>query len=334
MKPPVPVALACAALIAAVSAGARARTSAGCPVVLRPDDADPIWQEAVRDLRAWLHDASGRDMDCGGIEVRANGAGMAVVFTTGDGRRAERPVRAPAQLLAVVEALTITVPEPPLPSPPPPQALPSNRPLDDRPRPAAGVLGSTEAARTRFLIDGRSGLRLSEPTPCSAPPAATCAFGSLSLGIGVGINIGHWDLGVLGQYDPVPLLLSGSVTPGFARSTYAVGLWAGRRDAVGPLDAVAGLAASIALTDQTNQDTNGQQQGTQQQGGYSVAEPRVGVFAGVVVPRRASVRLRPELAFDVIASRMGRSLIPPDATLPALPWWSTSASVGIEWEAP
>jgi hypothetical protein len=338
----VPLAVSCAALILAISVGARARTTASeCEVVLRPAEAEAGWQEAVRDLRSWLNESSGRDVDCGGIEVRADGDSTSIVFTTADGRRAERPVPAPAQLLAVVEALTITIPEPPR-QPDPPPALPARSAPDDRPRAAVRAIASPDAKSTLVLIHGRGGMRLPGAAPCSSSPTAQrCTFGALSFGVGLGINVGYWDLGVFGQYDPTQVLLSGSTPPGFAMSSYAVGLSAGRRQPVGPLDAIAGATAAIAVTDESSQDqatqTGGQggQAGAQggQTGGPSTAEPRVGFFAGFVVPRRGRVRLRPELALDVVASRLGQSYRV-DSALPLLPWWSASASVGVEWEAP
>jgi hypothetical protein len=329
MHVPAGVSIPCAAMMMVLAVGRPARASTrGCPVVLHPEGAEQPWQDAVRELRSWLRSQSRPDADCGGIEVRAEGRQTSIVFTTADGRRAERPVSNPAGLLAVVEALAVTIPETPA-EPAPSLAIPPRSARDEGPRPARQEPASSEVAGARVLLGGSAGMRLLSPTPCSQSSSQTCTFGSLSLALGVGVNVRHWEFGVLGQYDPTQVALGGPAPAGFAMSTYALGLRAGLRDRVGPLDGVAGATTMISLTSETANDASGAQGGPPEQ-----VEPRVGVFAGVVVPRRARVRMRPELSFEVIASHIGKSPVPPDPALPPLPWWSTSASIGIEWEAP
>jgi hypothetical protein len=321
-----------AALISAFAAEARAvATVPECQVVLQPEDADPAWQQAVRDLRAQLSTRASGDVDCGAIEVRAGGRETSIRFTTRDGRRAERPVPAPGGLLAIVEALATTLPETPSqPDAPEESSAAPPKTVHDQP-PQLGVLepASTEATRARFLIGASGGMRVGS--------AASTTFGLLSFGIGVGVNVGHWEVGVLGEYDPTQVSLPGS-PPGLSMSAFAVGLRAGRRDRVGPLDTAYGLSTAIVLTNETIDGASsgaGAAAGMNQQGGQAslseISEPRVGIFAGVVVPRHAKLRLRPELGFDVIATRIGISKGPNDV---AAPWWTTSATVGVEWEAP
>ena len=309
----------------------------GCEVAIEPADVDPDWQEAIREVRAWLSDPSRRDIDCGGIEVRAGGLPTSVVFTTTDGRRAQRPIPSPDQLLAVVEALTTTVPESsPTSLAPDPGVEATAKPDSiDRPTPAARASGSSDKVPTRIVIDGRLGTRVLQPTPCSSSSGTTCAFAALSLGVGVGLSAGPWELGVAGESEPIHATLSGVPPSGFTMSAYAVGLWAGRRAAIGSVDAVAGATAAIVLTNESNEDSNGQQQGSQNQDALFHAEPRVGVYAGLVVPCRSHLCVRPQLAFDVMASHIGSTYSPENNfPLPALPWWSAAASVGVDWEAP
>lgn len=334
---PLPLAAVGIPLAAAPAAYAHppAATSA-CAVAIEPANAPPAWVDAVRGLRLWLSGPAAGAVDCGGIEVHAEGPYASIVFTTADGRLALRPVPAPDQLLAVVEALTFTVSPPPVgtaasePTASQARGADSVDPGQDTPRDSARTGGQS----THAFIDGWSGTRVLQPTPCSSKAVTTCAFAALSLGVGVGVNVGRWELGVAGQYEPAHATLSGAPPADFTMSAYAVGLWAGRRVPVGKMDAITGVTAAIALTEESNEDSTGQQQGTQQQGSFSQAEPRAGVFAGLVVPRRASLRVRPQIAFDVVPSHLGSTWNQPNSPLPALPWWSASASVGIEWEAP
>jgi hypothetical protein len=51
----------------------------------------------------------------------------------------------------------------------------------------------------------------------------------------------------------------------------------------------------------------------------------------VAFPRRSSIRLRPEVSVELVASRIGRTLTI-DPALPPLPWWNGAATLAIEWE--
>jgi hypothetical protein len=320
--------VAVAALMAVLTADARALASTqGCQVTVPPDEADPVWQEAVRDLRTKLGRTAPGDVDCGGIEVRADGPERLIVFTTRDGRRAERRVTAAGSLLAVVEALQITLPEPAsqqTDSSAPESAKPATA---DRPLVAAGTDASAELAKAHFLINGSGGVRLAG--------AGAYTFGSSTFGIGAGANVGRWEFGVLGQLDPAQAKWIGPAVSGINMLTYAIGVRVARRDRIGPLVGVAGVSAAIGVTDETQSVGSGAD--VNSNGGQASLsekiEPRLGLFAGIVVPRNARVRLRPELGFDVVVTRINQPYSQVDQSLPA-PWWSTSASLGVEWEAP
>ncbi|MDP9000368.1 MAG: hypothetical protein M3O46_09680, partial [Myxococcota bacterium] len=159
------VPIASVALVSAFGSLARAgATPSGCEVILQPEDADPLWQQAVSELKTRLGEWAAGDLDCGAIEVLAAAPQTSVRFTTRDGRRAERPVSAPGGLLAIVQALAITLPEP---SPQPdsssaslPAVGPSKIERDRLPKPAPNVPPSIEATRARFLFGASGGIRV------------------------------------------------------------------------------------------------------------------------------------------------------------------------------
>jgi hypothetical protein len=111
-------------------------------------------------------------------------------------------------------------------------------------------------------------------------------------------------------------------------SRYAVGVAAGRRMTVDDTTLAVGVTTAVAVVSEFGMD-----QGLDQTGGATDAEPLLGLYVGVAWPRRSAVRLRSELSADLVASRLGRTLSI-DPSLPALPWWSAAASVGVEWEVP
>jgi hypothetical protein len=323
-------------LISAFSGETRAALPA-CEVVLRPADADTAWQNAVSELRSRLREPGATDADCGGIEVHAEGPRTSLTFVTRDGRRAERLVPRPAGLIAIVKALEVTIPE----SAPAPQEqsesaspLPPKNPAPDRATPAAQEATSAEETKAHFVIDGSSGVRVAGGgvhIRGSDQAEGPFTFGSVSLALGVGASVGPWEFGVLGQYDPAQAQWAGpSPLSGLSMSTFALGVRAGRRQHVGPLDGVVGLTAAIAVTDES-QNTPMMTVSTQGAPLSEISRPRVGVFAGLVVPRRARVRVRPEVAFDIVPTLVNS---PSSGDGLPLPWWSTSANLGVEWETP
>jgi hypothetical protein len=328
-----PLCIGAALIISALSGEVRSLAAQpGCEVVLQPADADPAWQQAVSELRTHLRDGAAVDVDCRGIEVRADGPRTSLTFTTRDGRRAERQVPGPGALLAIVQALEVTLPEPASEPHPAPDSLPApppkNRPAD---RPLAGARETvpTEETNAHFFIDGSSAVRIAGGG-VRARGEAPYAFGSLSLALGVGASVGPWEFGVFGQYDPAQAPWVGpSSLPGLSMSTYAIGIRAGRRERIGPLDAAVGVLTAIAVTD-ASQNAGMMQASDQAPLGENI-KPGVGVFAGVVVPRRGPVRARPEVAFDILPTVISS---PTNGAGLPLPWWSTSAAVGVEWETP
>jgi hypothetical protein len=326
------VVVSSAAHPAAIAQAAADGTPQRCEVVLGSADADSAWKDAVREAQGRL-DAAAGEADCGHVDVRTDGRQWVIVFTTRDGRHAERPVLTPGQLAAIVEAMAMTLPNPAQTDPPP--VLPTPTPADVAPATVRAPAAS-EASKVHVLIQGFGGVRFGSP----ASFGASGAVASPSFSVGIGLSVGPWELGVFGQSEPTYVLVAKAAPQSFAMSSYGVGVRSGYRHAVGSFDAVAGVAASLVVTNETSQDIGGTTSSGSGGGGGPTGgvtpypEPRVGLFAAAVLPRHARVRFRPELAFDAVASRIGNTTYSLDkGVLPPLPWWSASASIGIEWEA-
>jgi hypothetical protein len=289
-------------------------------------------------LRAWLADRSGHDADCSKVELRFSGTRAWVVLTTLDGRHAERSVGTAGELLPVVEALAITIPE----SNHRDGSYPDGS-TSDRASAHGGLLADDVDSRSReaeagplpgVLFDARSGLRVPGPTACWASSTSTCTFALVSLGLGVSFHLGWWELGVAVSYEPAHATLNGAPLAGFSMSSYSAVLSVARHMSLATMDLALGATAGVQLTDESNQNTNGAQHGTQDEDSIAQPEPRTGLFAAIVVPQQSRLRFRPQLEFDLIPSHVGSSWSPAGSPLPALPWWSALASLGVQWQAP
>ncbi len=301
---------------------------------MTPADAPGAWREAARAEQERLRSLTAH-VDCGAIGIEVAGEHGFVAFTTRDGRQAIRPLRSPDEIGPLVEALLVTLPAETGASDvaEPPTAPTSSTPVDRAPP-------QPVPTTARFVLHAEGGGRVSSPG----------SFASPSIGASAGALVGAWDLSAFGRWDPAYVLGAGAAPQGFAMSRYAVGVTAGRRAALGGTSFLFGLSTGIAVTSESWADPNGQSTGTQPMGsqgtggptgnqnngtagGGSAAEPLAGVYVGVVFPRRSPLRLRSELSAEAVASRIGRTLSI-DPVLPSLPWWSASASVGIEWALP
>jgi hypothetical protein len=311
-------------------AGPAAQTH-GCSVSLTPADATDEWQAAARSVEDRLRrtEAGG---DCGALGIEVAGPHALVAFTTLDGRQTVRPVESPAEIGPLVDALLVTIPAR---QPQGGERPPAGTPAVDRvpPQPAATA--------ARIVVNGAAGVRLSSPG----------GFASPSIGASAGVLAGAWELSAFGRFDPTYAVLLGGAPAAFKMNRYAVGVAASRRVALGAVAVPIGLSTGVAVTSETaSGTTNGGPTGDGQASGgptgnvdsnagqaslihASAAEPLVGAFAGIVYPRRSHVRIRSDLAGEIVPSHIGRTLGLDPALLP-LSWWSASASVGVEWEVP
>ena len=112
-----------------------------------------------------------------------------LVYVTRDGRQTVRPLASPEDVEPLAAALGVTVAmegtAPPLDEAP-----------RDRVRPAPAVVRSP-ASKAGFVLEGTIGGRVSSPA----------GFASPSLALGVGLQLGAWELLLRGTWDPAYAML-------------------------------------------------------------------------------------------------------------------------------
>jgi hypothetical protein len=285
-------------------------------VTIAPSDAPEAWRDAVSIARDHVR-RDGAEGDCGSIAVEVSGERASVVFTTLDGRSTTRRIDSPEDLGALVDALLVTLPREEPVAAPPLLARVQSATADHAPETAVGT-------PARLSLRATAGTRISSPG----------AFASPSFGASAGVILGAWEVSAFGLWDPVHTPLAGPRPSGFTMSRYAVGVALGRRVAAGATAIAIGLSTSVAVTSEAasaDGEMSAAQTGDAQTGGATAAEPLVAAYVGVAYPRQSSIRFRPELSAEVVASRIGRTLTV-DPALPPLPWWSGAATMALEWE--
>lgn len=323
-----PPRLARAARIAAwgcaASFGARVCLAASCPVELRGPPSEP-WLRAGQALEALPTEFS----DCARIEIDLERGthGALLTFVTVDGRRAERRLAHPDQLVPTALALGIggtselstpgpevvplaapltpvraadVVPpleSPPLESPPSPSSLPSP------PSPTSQAAAAPEEARAIFavLAGARGGTgQLVSPV---LEGAAAIAPGPWELGLHLALELQYFDLHLPDPDGP--------------SSAASLGVTAGRREPFTDVELLYGVRGMVAALNDESQTDSGVRGG---------AEIRVGVYLGGAWPRQWSSRFRADLVLDVVPhDSLG------DIGKPVTPWLALSALIGVEF---
>jgi hypothetical protein len=305
-----PTRLARAALVAAWACaawvGARVCVAASCPVELRGAPSEP-WLRAGQAIEALTTDPS----DCARIEIELERSTDAarLIFVTRDGRRAERHLAHPDELMPTVVALGVRGDSewstPVLEDGPvaPARAAVAVSPLDSPPsEPAA----APAEARTLFALLGgtRAGAgRLLSPVLAGA---AAIELERWELGINLAVELQYFNLDLS--------------EPDVRTSAASVGVTVGRREPIADVDLLFGARSMVAaLNDESRKDS----------GERGRAELRLGVYLGGVWPRQSSSRFRADLALDVVPhGSLGTN------GTPVTPWLAASALMGVEFGGP
>jgi hypothetical protein len=305
-----PTRLARAALVAAWACAAwvsaRVCVAASCPVELRGAQSEP-WLRAGRATEAMTTDPS----DCARIEIELERSTDAarLIFVTRDGRRAERRLAHPDELMPTVVALSVQ------------GVSESSTPvLEDRPM-----------APTR-VADAVAPLDPPPSGPAAAPGDARALFALLGgtrtgagrlmspvLGGAAAITLERWELGInlAIELQYFKLNLSELDAPSSAAS---VGVTVGRREPIADVELLFGARAMVAALNDESQKDSGERRR---------AELRLGAYLGGAWPRQRSSRFRADLALDVVPHEsLGAS------GTPVTPWLAVSALMGMEFGGP
>lgn len=305
-----PTRLARAALVAAWACaawvGARVCVAASCPVELRGAASEP-WLRAGRAIEALTADPS----DCARIEIELERSTDAarLIFATRDGRRAERRLAHPDELMPTVMALgvrgvnessTPVLEDGPMASA---RAADAVSPLDSPPsEPAAAPV----EARALFALLGgtRAGAgRLVSPVLAGA---AAIALERWELGINLALELQYFDLHLSDPDGP--------------SSAASVGVTVGRREPIADVELLFGARSMVAAVNDESQKDGGEP---------GRAELRLGAYLGAVWPRQSSSRFRADLALDVVPHESLGAI-----GTPVTPWLAVSALMGVEFGGP
>ncbi len=303
-----PTRLARAALVAAWACaawvGARVCVAASCPVELRGAPSES-WLRAGRAIEPLTTEPS----DCARIEIELERSTDAarLIFVTRDGRRAERRLAHPDELVPTVAALGVrgvNASSPALEDGPaaPARAADAVSPLDSPPSNPAAAPGE---ARALFALLGgtRAGAgRLVSPV---LGGAASIALDRWELGINLALELQYFDLHQ-SELDP--------------SSAASVGVTVGRREPIADVELLFGVRSMLAALNDESRRGSGER---------GRAELRLGAYLGAVWPRQSSSRFRADLALDVV----------PHESLGAIgtavtPWLAVSALMGVELGGP
>ncbi|MDF3071114.1 MAG: hypothetical protein K0R38_6715 [Polyangiaceae bacterium] len=307
VRVPAPTRLARAVLVgASVWGGAGVCAAASCPVEFRgvPSEA---WLGAGRAIEALTMDPG----DCARIELELEQSTDAarLTFVTRDGRRAERRLTHPDELMPTVVALGVRGPTetstPQVEDRPmgPARTADAVSPLDSAPSvPSAGP----REARALFALLGgaRAGTgRLVSPV---IGGAAAIALDRWELGLHLAIELQYFDLRLSEPDGP--------------SSAASVGVTVGRREPIADVELLFGARSMVAAVNDESVKDSGER---------GRAELRVGAYLGGVWPRARSPRFRADLALDVV----------PHGSLGSIgtrvtPWLAVSALVGVEFRGP
>lgn len=305
-----PTRLARAALVAAWACaawvGARVCVAASCPVELRGAPSEP-WLRAGRAIEALTTDPS----DCARIEIELERSTDAarLIFVTRDGRRAERRLAHPDELVPTVAALgvrgvngssTPAVEDGPAA---PARAADAVSPLDSPPSNPAAAPGE---ARALFALLGgtRAGAgRLVSPV---LGGAAAIALERWELGINLALELQYFDLHLSEPDGP--------------SSAASVGVTVGRREPIADVELSFGARSMVAAVNDESRKDDGER---------GRAELRLGAYLGAVWPRQSSSRFRADLALDVVPHESLGAI-----GTPVTPWLAVSALMGVEFGGP
>jgi hypothetical protein len=246
--------------------------------------------------------------------------GATLLFVAADGRRAERALAAPAELVPSVQALSASAP-----------ALERDT-VAERPEPANTEKAKNTPARTRSSADELPVQYDAAAGPDAGPYASSPVFGaalgfrtgadnliSPTIGATAALLLGPWELGLLGRFEGKYVDNGGEDNEARPETSgIALGVTTGRRETLGSFALRGGGALIIA---DVREENNGEDGG---------GEARVGLYAGSVWPKDGWLALRLDLSAELVPYNIGRSEQNALGNA-SLPWWAIGVAVGPEF---
>jgi hypothetical protein len=239
------------------------------------------------------------------------------VFVAADGRRAERALAAPAELVPSVQALSASAPALERDAPP----EPAERSDAAKPKKAATTRRPELPVEHDVAPRADAGPYASSPVFSAALGFRTGADNLISPTIGgtASLLLGPWELGLLGRFEGKYVDNGGESNDGRPQTSgIALGVTTGRRETLGSFTLRGGGALIIA---DVREENNGEDGG---------GEARVGLYGGSVWPKDGWLALRLDLSAELVPYNVGRS---ETNTLgnASLPWWAIGFAVGPEF---
>jgi hypothetical protein len=278
-----------------------------CPIeVVGPESAR--WQGAAATTTAALsHDAEQR---CASVIVETTPSGAVLRLATRDGRLATRELHDPVELLPAVQALTV----------PALDSSPSERP-ERRTKPESAAVADPGSKVERAEPE-RQALK----DPYATKPLLGLVVGfrlgadrliTPTLGGSLSVLQPPLEIGILARFEAHYVASTGGNEERPETSGLAFGTQLGVHR---PLDSIA-LRGGLLLLVVALREDEGAQRGR--------AEARFGGYFGAVWPSHSKLRLRSDIALDLVPYNIGRSETNALGES-SLPWWGFSLSLGLE----
>lgn len=318
--------------LAAVLTPARAHASepasacAGTPIAVE-DGLDARWRDPVAHLCEEYAAMKGIDPSAR-LRIAPAGPDVDIEASLGPARVTHRRVHSPDDLLTVVEALTMVIPE----AHGEPSATPA-RPLPaaDETTPAVNSkpperIEAAETAPKRASTHGKpSGIGVELGLAVEGRVSGSPAYLSLGGAAYAGLRPDEWFFALVARWQPSEVPAS-APQPGFEMESAGAGFIVARRFVKSRVVGVDAGASALVLVDTLSTETR-----TPDEVGTDT-EVRFGVLVRALVGA-SSWKLASSLDADVAPARVGRT-VRVDPTLPPLPAWSIALGLGAAWTEP
>lgn len=281
----------------------------------------------MRALEAKLADRR-TGSDCSRIGLRVEGQRGHVVFSTMDGRSAERKIGSPSELEPTVRALdtigpafekrTTPAPEASLKeqsesAPPAPTTLEARESTDAEGARASSAALAQELARTSIRYGALAGGRVGGGGLATPVIDAYASVGAAK-----------WEVGVLGRWEPhYANLADKDAQP--RSGALGAGVMVGRRESAGRhVLIVAGGSLLVAAIHEEGS-------ASKERASATYAEGRIGAYLGVIVPRRSTMRFRANLMAEAVPSKVVKYN---SDGAPLSQRWGVALMMGVELGGP